>query len=236
MELIHTSDNLSYRAEPVGRPKRSFRPHDAVFALLMLPMGWLAARICLFRDNGLANTGFFLLMLTAAAVYCRKCGASAKPAQKVLFAVLCAFSCVFTLTDTHTVRYLGTVFMLGACIWWVQAVCGGVGFVTRWFWPDLRNAVLKQPLLEIDAAPDAIASCVKESRAVSKAKTVIAALLITVPLTVLVAALLAKADSGIEKLLSSLLELVNADQCSDRLLALRHTLCGRKAHGGALPG
>lgn len=193
------------------KQERKFQPHDAVFALLALPLGVFFTRCCLFQSDGFAATAIFLLLLTGAAVYVRKSGQRAGAVQKLIFAVLCGFSAVFSLTANPLVRTLCAMFLFCGVLWWIQAVCSGVRFVTRWFAFDLLSAVIAQPLKSLGAAPEVLARTGKKSESVTKLRTVLLALLATVPLTCIVGALLASADEGVSDLLSKIGALLTDD-------------------------
>ncbi len=193
------------------KQERQFQPHDAVFALLALPLGVFFTRCCLFQSDGFAATVFFLVLLGGAAVYVRRSGERAGAVQRLIFAVLCGFSAVFSLTANPLVRTLCAVFLFCGVLWWIQAVCGGVRFVTRWFAFDLLSAVIVQPLKSLGAAPEVLARTGKASDSVSKLRTVLLALLTTVPLTWIVASLLASADEGVSDLLAGLGALLTDD-------------------------
>lgn len=196
------------------KPAYEVKPHDRIFAWASLPLGFLFVRYALVHTNGYLTTAVFLLLHLLSLLYIRRCGCRPQGSHRLLGAVLAAFTLVFSLTASSLLHALCFVFLLAGELWRIHAVCGNVPFVTRFFPFDLLE-VLTQPLQRMGAAKASLEESVKQSKSVSTVKTVILAVLITVPLTVIVGALLAKADPGMETLFRNLGNLL-----SDNVIAL----------------
>lgn len=184
-----------------ARKNRYFQPHDSLFARLSLVLGFLFVRYVAVYADGFLTTGFFLLLYFCSGIYIRKAGCKPKLPHHILGAVICAFSLVFSLTASPLLHGLCFVFLMLALIWRINAVCSGVSFVTRYFPFDLSETVCAEPLRHMDAAPQTLSASVKKSGTASAVKTVLLGLLVTIPLTGIVAGLLASADSGVEMFL-----------------------------------
>ena len=197
------SDGMFFTAAPAV-PKRTLQKHDSVFAWLSLLLGFLFMRYVLVYADGFVTTGFFLLLFFGSAVYVRKSGCKPTAAQWGMGAAICIFSAVFSLTASALLHGLCFVFLLAAQVWWVHAVCNGTRFVTRYFPLDLSDSIFVQPFREYTAAPAAISDSMKKSSSAKTIRTVLLGLLITVPLTVIVGALLASADSAVEEIFTTL--------------------------------
>lgn len=176
--------------------------HDLAFVWLALVLGFLFMRFVLVYADGFFTTGFFLLLHVCSNLYLRKAGCRPKLPHRLLGGIICAFSLVFSLTATPLLHGLCAVFLLLAIIWRTHAVCSGTRFVTRYFPFDLSESVFSEPMRCYDAGPQALSDSVKKSSAATTMKTILLGVLVTVPLTAIVAALLASADSGVEHLLT----------------------------------
>ena len=194
-----------------GQPQQnrfSFQPHDAAFAALAPVLGFLFARYVADAADGFLTTLFFMLLYACSAVYIRRTGCKPRRSLRILGIVICAFTLVFSLTASPLLHGLSFLFLLPAIIWRTHAACGGAGFVTRYFAPDLCASVVKAPFSHFFAAPYALSSSVKKSPAASAVKTAVIGVLVTVPLTIVIGALLSSADSGIERIFSHISDLL----------------------------
>lgn len=179
---------------------RVTQPHDSVFSWLALIFGFLLMRYVVFIADGILTTLLFLLLYAFSAVYIRKSGCKPRLPHRILGAVICIFSCSFSLTASPILHGLCFWFLFPAIIWRTHSVCGGAGFVTRFFPLDLCDSLIQKPFQNFTAGPQTISVSMKKSSTASSAKTVLIGLLVTVPLTIIVASLLASADNGIEKM------------------------------------
>lgn len=187
-----------------AKPVWQMQSHDRVFVWLSLVLGFLFMRFVAFYADGFFTTGFFLLLYLCSSLYIRKTGCKPRLPHRLLGAVICVISLVFSITASPLLHGLCTVFLLLAMIWRTHAVCNGTWFVTRYFSFDLSDSVFAEPMRHYSAGPQALSDSVKRSSAATSVKTVLLGLLVTVPLTVIVAALLASADSGVDHLLGQL--------------------------------
>lgn len=202
---------MPYYAPIVTKPPRVLRKHDGLFAWLMLPMGFLFMRYVLVYADGFVTTGFFLLLFALGALYLRRSECRPKPAHILLGAILCAFSAVFSLTASALLHGLCFVFLIAGWVWWLHAVGGGTGFVTRYLPLDLGDALLVQPFREYGSGPAAMSESVKKSESAKTVRTVLVGLLVTVPLTVIVGVLLASADQAVADIFGKIGDVISED-------------------------
>ena len=207
---VFPNPSVIYTQAP-AKPKPALRAHDSVFAWLSLVLGFLFMRYVLVYADGFFTTGFFLLLFAFCAGYVRKCGCKPSGTQWVLGGIICAFSSVFSITASALLHGLCFVFLIAAQVWWVHAVCSGTRFVTRYFPLDLSDSLLVKPFSAYGTAPAAISASIKKSNGARTFRTVMIGLLVTVPLTVIVGALLASADSAVEEIFTRLGKLLTDD-------------------------
>lgn len=204
---LNGGSTVTVTPPPLYQPPQPL-PHDSAFAWLSPLLGFLFVRYVAVYADGFAATGFFWLLFCCCAAYVRKYGCRVLPSHWVLGGIICAFSTVFSLTASALLHGLCFVFLMTAQIWWVQAVCSGTRFVTRWLPFDLSGAVLSKPMQYMGIAPRAISASVRKSETAKTVRTVLLGLLVTVPLTAVVAGLLANADSGVERILRAAAQLL----------------------------
>lgn len=195
-------------AQPLSKKRWNLKAHDMIFAWLSLPLGFLFMRWVLVYADGFLTTLFFLLLYLCGEIFIRRAGCRPKLPHHVFGAVLCAFTLIFSLTASPLLHALDFVFLIFGMVWRIHAVCSDTNFVTHYFPFDLWDSVSAEPFRHYSAGPQALSDSVKKSSAASSVKTVLVGLLVTVPLTAIVAGLLASADSGVEHLLSSALDLL----------------------------
>lgn len=191
-----------YYAPPTPKPARVLSAHDERFARLSLLMGFLFLRFTVHYPQGFAATAFFVLLYFFCKRYLGRCGKHFSAPQRMLGAVILCFSTVFSLSADKLLHALCFLFILAAQIWLMHAVGSGTAAVTRYLPLDLADSVFADPMREYGAAPQAISATVKRSGTAKTVRTVLIGLLVTVPLTVVVAMLLTSADQGMEDLLS----------------------------------
>ncbi len=191
------------------KPKWKLQPHDTLFALLALPLGFLFIRYILFKADGFLTTGFFLLLYLFSCLYIRKSGCKPKPVHHLMGAVIIAFSLVFSLTAAPLIHGLCVLFLLPAIVWRTHAVCSGTGLVTRYLPFDLWDSCCSAPLWHASAGPQAYAELTKKSKSAGNAKAILLGLLVTIPLTAVVAVLLSSADEGVNRMLSDVFEMIS---------------------------
>lgn len=183
-------------------------PHDSVFAWVSMALGFLFVRYTFTCADGFVTTASFILLHLFCVLYLKKSGCRLLLPQRILSLVIYAVGMMFSLSASPVLHGMCFWFLLFAQAWQVTAAGCGIPFVSRYFLQDACSAVLKEPFSNMGAAPSGISASVKKSGTASAVKSVVIGLLVTVPLTIIVAALLAGADSNIERLLNGLLELV----------------------------
>ncbi|MBP5605079.1 MAG: DUF4173 domain-containing protein, partial [Ruminiclostridium sp.] len=176
-----------------------------------LILGYLTVNFALTEINGFLTTLSCLTVFVLSTVYIRKCGLRPTPRQWILGAGVCLFSCVFSITASGLLHVLNCIFLIGAQFWWIEAVAVKARFVTKYFLFDLIFTVFVQPLCDFGAVPRAIKASAKGSKKAAGIGYAILGLIITIPLTFIVALLLSSADEGVNRMLVSITEYISED-------------------------
>ncbi len=189
----------------------TYRPEthsfDRVFAVLSVIAGYLFTRFSLFTYNGFFTTLSVLLTFACCAVYVVKCGRRPTAAQWISGAAICAFAFTYSITSSPLLHVLCTMFLIGAVSWWVEAVCIQAGFVTKFFFFDLLRTVFVQPFYDITGFFRSF-SKKNSSSAGSRIVPILLGLLATIPLTFIVAVLLAIADEGVGRMFDKIIDAI----------------------------
>lgn len=197
--------------EETNRVIRNFRPHDAVSAAVCMLFGFLTVRYLIAFADGFATTALFLLMFFCAVWYHRKCGFRTKAGQKLQGGIICLFALSFSLTDSALLHTLAAFFLIGALVWYHYAVSHNHSRIPRFFAFHIRDAILRHPTEELGAAAEVIGKTMRGSKAGSAVRMVFLGLFLSLPLTVIVGALLASADAGVEKMLETVGKLITEE-------------------------
>lgn len=216
------SNNLNRNTENLGEtltlPEYAFVPEkeinftkaERIMAFVSAVLAFFFIHLVLWNVQGFFTTAFYIAVITAAIVFMRKSGRKFKAFHKVTAAVLYIFSFVFSVTANGLIKGLDVVFLLCGGTYLVYSVCSeGRGF-GRFFPIELAKSVFEYPFVNFGMECTAINSTAKKSKLGGNAKLVIAGLLAALPLTLVVAALLMSADSGVERILRSIADFIGA--------------------------
>lgn len=187
----------------VAAPKPEIKQFDRLFVFISVVLAFLFVRYSMFTFNGFFTTVSMIITFACCAVYVIKCGHRPTAYQWAMGAAICAFAFTYSVTSSPLLHVLCTLFLIAAVFWWVQAVVIRARSVTKFFPLDLMKTVCVQPFIDFGGAFRAL-SRKSDSDRPSAAKPIILGLIAALPLTVIVAALLADADAGIESILDNI--------------------------------
>jgi hypothetical protein len=111
---------------------------------------------------------------------------------------------VFSITANGFIKFLDTLFLLMLGAYWVYSIGKENKKIERFFIFEMLNALFIIPFSGFNKAPKAIGYSVGKSKLGNTFKLVLLGLVLTIPLTMVVALLLISADSGVEKMMNSL--------------------------------
>ncbi|MDD5946683.1 MAG: DUF4173 domain-containing protein [Oscillospiraceae bacterium] len=190
------------------KPQRVFQPHDALAAIGCMVLGFLLVRYLLFNTDGFVTSAVFLLMFFCTLWYHRKCGYKALAGHRLLGSVICLFACSFSVTASPLPHTLTAVFLIIAMCWYHYAVAHGHSRIPRFFFFYLTGL---HTMDEFSAGYEIVGKSLKNSKVGSKVRIIVVGLLISLPLTLLVAALLSSADAGVAEVLRRIGKLFTED-------------------------
>lgn len=190
------------------KPQRTFQPHDALAAAGCMVLGFLFVRYLLFLTDGFVTSAVFLLMFFCTLWYHRKCGYKTMAGHKLLGGVICLFACSFSITASPLLHTLTAVFLIMAMCWYHYAVAHGHSRIPRFFFFYLTGL---HTMDEFGAGYEIIGKSLKNSKTGSKVRMIALGLSISLPLTLIVAALLSSADAGVAAMIKHIGKLFTED-------------------------
>lgn len=179
-----------------------FRLLDSILAYVLLGLGFCFVHFVVWNVTGIFTTLFFISTAIICLIYLKMSNYKLNKNSRLWFGLTLIFSLVFSITDNNFIKFLDIVFVLMLGIYWVYMVCKDNGRIDRFFFFDMLKAIFIMPFSGFSKAPKAIAYSASRSRHSNNVKLAIIGLVITIPLTALVATLLTSADSGIERMMN----------------------------------
>lgn len=202
--------NVNGTAAAEEKPARQeeYSKADAVFAAFAAVVAFCFVRYVIFNVTGFITTGLYIVIISAAIIYLKRKGFEFSGFNKLLAAVLYIFSFVFSITANSLIKGLTAVFLFGAGAYFVYSVAASKREVERFLPFALCKAVFEYPFSKFDRQGRVAMDSLSSSKAGSSAKLIFLGLLLTVPLTVVVGALLISADDGLERMFTEIFDSV----------------------------
>lgn len=186
----------------VKEKKWDFSHRDGIFAALFLLVGFFFVRYWLFAlpfSFGLGLTLTFVLFLILSTIYMKLNKTKITAKDCALLGVGFIFSAIFCYSGNALIKNLALIFMLVYVIYYIYAKSHNIRKITNGFFFRLLNALFVLPFSHFTAAPKSMSTSIKESKS-SKLKWIIIGLVITIPITAIIIALLAYADPAFDAL------------------------------------
>lgn len=180
----------------------SFHRLDSVFAFLTILLSYCFVRFVLWNITGFFTTFFYIIMTAACLIYLKRSKYQLNRYHILQCGLLILFSVVFSITANSIIKFLNFFFVTGLGIYWVYSVCSENNTVERFFVFAMLKAVVIKPLSDISQFPRVIIYSSKKSKIGRNIGLAFLGLMVTIPLTIIVALLLTSADKGVEDMLT----------------------------------
>ena len=190
--------------------KTTYTKAEAVFALLCLPLGYLFVKFVMAGGLGIAATVFFLLsMVIISAVFKQEKVKQSK--KSILLLVLAVvFSLYFTLSANTLLKLFNVLFVMALISLWCFSVNNdgykGEGRTLAYSVINFLSALVARPMSHFGKCFSALSGLSKGKKSSKNVIYALVGLLIALPCTLIVTALLVSADAGFEKLMSGIEE------------------------------
>lgn len=183
---------------PVGKQETLLAPALIILSLCLVECIFYHLST-LFMTLAVAGT------LVAGRIYLRAQGFRFQKSHNILFGILIFFSLAYSLTANSFLCTLVTLFEGGGfCFLYYLVSCGAA--VSDFCIPFmLKQAVIQFPFSNMPILGHALNEGLNQTARTKNLKYAVLGLLITIPLTLVVAALLMSADDGVAEILNSLI-------------------------------
>ena len=196
------------------REKPEYSRAEVVLSAIVFIAAFCVMRYVVFNAMGFITTGVFTAIITAAVVYMKKKGCSFSKFNRFHAAVLYIFSFVFSITANSFIKDLAALFILGAGAYLVYSVSADNREVERYLPFAMCKALFEYPFSHFGKQAAITQDQLSKSKAGSNVKYIIIGLIITVPVTAIVAALLMSADDRLMNMLANIYESIfSAKMC-----------------------
>lgn len=219
---IYNGPQAPYIPQPVTKVKEKpeYSKAEVVLSVFAFIAAFCAVRYILFNAMGFITTGVFIVIITAAIIYMKKKGCEFSAFNKVLAAVLYVFSFVFSITANNFIKDLDALFIFGAAAYLIYSAAAGNKDIERYLPFAVCKAIFEYPFSHFGKQAAITQDSLSKSKAGSNVKYIIIGLLLTVPLTAIVASLLMSADDGLAEMLSDIFERIFSEEIWNIILQL----------------
>ncbi|MBO7474688.1 MAG: DUF4173 domain-containing protein [Ruminococcus sp.] len=197
-----------YQAVALKKEKPEYSRAEVVLSVFAFTAAFFIMRYVVFNAMGFLTTGLMFAVITGAIVYMKKRKCSFTRFNRLHGAVLYIFSLVFSITANDYIKELNAFFILGAGAYLVYSVSAGNKETDRYLPFAMCKALFEYPFSHFGKQWAVTQDRLSKTRAGSNVKYILTGLLITVPVTAVVAALLMSADDGLMNILSGIYEKV----------------------------
>lgn len=192
--------------QTMEKPKISFSRSEHTISVILLLGGFLIMRLGVIHPSGLLTTLLYWALIVLELVFLKQHGTSFRLSDKAFAAVLFLFACVYTITANELIKGLNTLFLIMTDCLFLFRLTDPEADVFRFLPFSLMRAVFAMPFAHFGTAFSAASSGSKSKAFWKNAAYVLAGLVIAVPMTIIVGALLVDADDNMSALLGGLLE------------------------------
>lgn len=200
--------------QPVAKPKEKpeYSKAELVLSAFVFIAAFFFVRFVIFHATGFITTGLFIAVITAAIIYMKKRECSYSGYNKLLTVVFYLFTAVFSITANNFIKTLDVLFLFCGIAYLVYSVGADNKGVERYLPFALTKAVFGHPFSGFTKQTDIAQDSLSDSKTATNIKYIIIGLLITIPLTLVVAGLLMSADDGVEKMLTGIVNRIFSEE------------------------
>jgi hypothetical protein len=201
--------------------KPEYSKAEKILSVFVMIAAFCFVRYVLFHTMGFITTGLYIAIITAAVIYMKKRDCRFTRFNKILTAVMYIFSLVFSVTSNDLIKNLDAMFLFGAGAYLVYSLGAGNEKFERFLPFAMCRAVFRFPFSHFGTQAAIASDSLSNSKTGSNAKKILIGLLLTVPLTAVVAVLLMSADDGVERMLSGFFDKIFSDDIWEFIFSSR---------------
>lgn len=218
-EKIIENENNNDSAEIIEETETlNFSGAEKVYAFIIAVLAFLWLEFQIFNPAGFITTAVNIVIITASVIFLKRNECHFSLLNKIITAVVYAFSFVFSITDNGFIKFLAGVFLFAAGAYLIYSVGEGKSEIEKFLPAAIKKAVLEFPVSNMHIQPLAVKSTVGHSKTAGNIKHIILGLILTIPVTFIVASLLASADDSMANILQSIFNRTFSDSGFETLL------------------
>ena len=218
-EKIIENENNNDSAEIIEETETlNFSGAEKVYAFIIAVLAFLWLEFQIFNPAGFITTAVNIVIITASVIFLKRNECHFSLLNKIITAVVYAFSFVFSITDNGFIKFLAGVFLFAAGAYLIYSVGEGKSEIEKFLPAAIKKAVLEFPVSNMHIQPLAVKSTVGHSKTAGNIKHIILGLILTIPVTFIVASLLASADDSMANILQSIFNRTFSDSGLETLL------------------
>ncbi|NLZ46255.1 MAG: DUF4173 domain-containing protein [Clostridiales bacterium] len=184
---------------------KDFSKKEIIMSLVTFVLGFLFMHLLIKHTAGYFTTVLFIVTLIAGSCYMKKKRHKFSSLHIAIFFVLILFSGVYSITSNHFVKGLNTAFLVVGITYLFYLLGDGQNKIGRFLPFEIIKSTIEYPFINFSKQMRAIGSATKKTRSGAIIRTVVIGLLLAVPITCVVGALLMSADSGVEKFMVNII-------------------------------
>lgn len=192
--------------------RREYTKADTALSVFIMIASFCIIRYVMFKVMGFITTGVFIALITAALIYMKKRNCTFTKFNKLHAGVLYVFSLVFSITANDYIKELDIAFILGAGAYLIYSVAAGNKDIDRYLPFAVCKALFEYPFSYFGEQMHVTKAQLDKTKAGSNVKYVLIGLLLTLPLTGIVAALLMSADDGLARMFSDIFDVIFSEE------------------------
>lgn len=194
---IYNSNEISEFIEKndVKESSRKFTKIEKAYSFIIFAIAYIIISCVLVKENGIISTFLFSALNTMAIIYLKKKEYKFSRFNKITAGVIYTFSVAFSLTENGFIKFLDTVFLTVLIGFFIYSVSCGHKKIESFLPIAMLKSFLELPFNNFDKEVYAAGAGLKGSKAGSNFVTIVLALIVSIPLTVIVLFQLLDADN-----------------------------------------
>lgn len=173
--------------------------------ILSVAVGLLAfgfVRFVLFNPTGFITTGLYIAIITAVIIFLKNKKFRISGFNRFIAVLLYLFSLVFSITDNGFIKLLDVIFLFGTGAYFIYSVTAQKTQLERFLPFAMMKALFEYPFSKFGTQSKVIKSTVKKSSFGKNLSLIFIGIIITIPITSIVASLLMSADENFSDMLN----------------------------------
>jgi len=184
----------------------NFERSDCILSVVTAFLAFGFVRFVLFNPMGFITTGLYIAIITSVILFLRHKKFAFSGLNIFIAVLLYLFSFVFSITDNGFIKLLDVIFLFGMGAYFIYSVTSQKNRIERFLPFAMMKALFEYPFSKFGIQAKITKFTVKGSKFGKNIALVFAGLLITIPLTSVVASLLMSADDNFYKMITGIAE------------------------------